>query len=117
MSAFRTGAIVTTQAATARSTIFEFTPMANTSWKSTIVSGYLQTYSATEARLGEVYLQVSEVDAFEARLHITDKMGSCVIVLPFGTGLSFSGSQIVSWDCFPATAGARWVASFLGQRT
>jgi hypothetical protein len=106
-----------TSVATGIQTIYTGTPAGNTSFKSTVVCGYLTTYSATEAALGLVYLRQAAVDKFEARMQNTDLASlASVIVIPWGDGLVFSGAEVVSWHTNPAAAtSTRWTASLFGQ--
>lgn len=94
-----------------------YTPTNTVSVKTTVIAGYLTTYSATEANMGVVYLQQGGTDKFEARIQNTDlDTIAGVIVIPFGNGLSFTGSEVFSWVVTPAsTTSMRWTASFFGQ--
>ena len=109
---------LTSTAATAKQALTTaYTPANTTSVKSTVISGYLTTYSATEANMGVVYLQQGGVDKAEMRIQNTDlDTIAGVIVIPFGNGLTFTGSETFSWVVTPAsTTSMRWTASFFGQ--
>ena len=108
---------ITTTATTAAQTIVTNTPANTTSFKSAVVCAYLTTYSATEAALGIVYMRQGSVDKFEARMQNTDLASlASVIVIPWGNGLTFSGSETLAWHTTPAAAtSTRWSGSFFGQ--
>jgi hypothetical protein len=108
---------LTTTAVTAYQTIVTNTPAGTTSFKSAVVCSYLTTYSATEAALGLVYFRIDATDKFEARMQNTDLASlASVIVIPWGDGLVFSGANVISWNCTPAsTTSMRWTGSFFGQ--
>lgn len=116
MATIQQGSLTTT-AVTADQVITSFTPTGTTSWKSTVVVGFLTTWSATEANMGIVYLEQGGVDKFEARLQNTDMdTVAGVIVIPWGDGIVFSGAEVVRWTCTPAsTTSMRWTASLFGQ--
>jgi hypothetical protein len=104
-------------ATTAKQTIYSGTPAGTTSFKSTVVCGYLTTYSATEAALGIVYLQQGGSDKFEGRMQNTDLASlASTIVIPWGNGLTFSGAEVVAWLVTPAAATSTTrTASLFGQ--
>lgn len=108
---------LTTTATTADQVISSFTPTNVTSWKCTIVVGYLTTYSATESNMGVVKMQVGGTDEAEMRIQNTDvDSRPGIIVIPWGNGLVFSGAEVVRWIVTPAsTTSMRWVGSFHGQ--
>jgi len=116
MATIQQGALTTT-AVTADQIITSFTPGAATSWKSTVVCGFLTTWSATEANMGTVYLEQGGVDKFEGRIQNTDLDSVAgVIVIPWGDGILFSGAEVVRWLVTPAsTTSMRWTASIFGQ--
>lgn len=108
---------LTTTATTAAQTIVTNTPGSGTSFKSAVVTGYLTTYSATEANMGTVYMRQGGTDKFEGRIQNTDLASLAgVIVIPWGNGLSFSGAETIAWHVTPASATSmRWGGSFFGQ--
>lgn len=108
---------LTSTATTAEQTIITGTPAATTSFKAASCSGYLTTYSATEAALGVVFIDVAATNVFEARMQNTDLASlASVIVIPWGDGLTFSGSQVLAWQVTPAaTTSTRWWGAFWGQ--
>lgn len=108
---------LTSTATTAEQTICTATPANTTSFKCATVSGYYTTYSATEAALGVVFIDVATTNVFEARVQNTDLASLAgVIVIPWGDGLLFSGSQALSWQVTPAaTTSMRWFGAFFGQ--
>ncbi len=108
---------LTTTTVTAAQTIVTNTPANTTSFKSTVVCGYLTTFSATEANLGTVYFRQGGVDKFEARMQSTDLASlASVIVIPWGDGILFSGAETIAWHCTPAAVtSTRWAATFFGQ--
>lgn len=108
---------LTSSATTAAQTIVTNTPANTTSFKSTVVCGYLTTYSGTEAALGLVYFRQGGTDKFEARMQNTDMASlASVIVLPWGDGITFSGAETIAWHTTPAAAtSTRWTATFFGQ--
>ena len=113
-----TGQVLTTTATTAAQALASvYTPTNTVSIKSTVVSGFLTTYSATESNLGTVYLRQAAVDKLEMRIQNTDlDTIAGVIVIPFGNGLSFTGSEIFSWYVTPAAVTSmRWTGCFFGQ--
>lgn len=81
------------------------------------MSGYYTTYSATEAALGVVFMDIAGTNVFEARIQNTDLASLAgVIVIPFGDGILFNGSQTISWQVTPAaTTSMRWWGAFFGQ--
>lgn len=108
---------LTTTAVTAAQTIISGTPAGTTSFKCAAVSGYLTTYSATEANMGVVYIRQGGTDKFEGRIQNTDLASLAgVIVIPWGDGLVFSGAETLAWHVTPAsTTSMRWWGSFFGQ--
>lgn len=94
-----------------------YTPNSSTSVKTTVIVGYLTTYSATEAALGVCYLLQGATTKLEVRLQNTDLDSLCgVIVIPFGNGLTFTGSEAFTWQVTPAAAtSTRWSGTFFGQ--
>lgn len=117
MATFQHGALTTT-AVTADQVINSFTPTNTTSWKSTIATGYLTTYSATEADMGPLRLQQGGADKFKVKIQNSDLGSSAVgiVVIPWGDGIVFSGSEVVRWVVTPASVTSmRWTASFFGQ--
>jgi len=116
MATFQHAALTTT-ATTADQVISSFTPTNATSWKCAIVVGYLTTYSATEVNMGTVKLQVGGTDQMEIRIQNTDvDSRPGIIIVPWGNGLTFSGSEVVRWIVTPASATSmRWTGSFHGQ--
>jgi len=78
-----------------------FVPRSTTLWKSTMVSAWRDFYGngAGASRLGEATLQVDQTDVCTFRLAetYTDNAATC-IVIPWGDGLRFSGSQSVRWS-------------------
>ncbi len=108
---------LTTTTTTAAQTIVTNTPANTTSFKCTVVAGYMTTYSATEANMGMVYFRQAAVDKFESRIQNTDLASLAgVIVIPWGNGLTFSGAEVVSWHVTPAAVTSmRWTASLFGQ--
>ena len=108
---------LTSTATTAEQTIVTNTPANTVSFKCAVVSGYYTTYSATEAALGVVFLDVATINVFEARIQNTDLASLAgVIVIPWGDGLTFNGSQAISWQVTPAaTTSMRWFGAFFGQ--
>lgn len=108
---------LTSTATTAEQTIVTNTPSSSTSFKCATVSGYYTTYSATEAALGVVFIDVATTNVFEARVQNTDLASLAgVIVIPWGDGITFSGSQALAWQVTPAaTTSMRWWGAFFGQ--
>lgn len=108
---------ITTTTTTAEQSIVSNTPAATTSFKAATISSYLTTYSATEAALGIAFIDVAGTNVFEARLQNTDIASlAAVIVIPWGDGILFSGSQAIAWQCTPAAAtSTRWWGAFWGQ--
>lgn len=113
---FQHGALTTT-AVTADQVITSFTPTASTSWKSTVVCGFLTTYSATEVNLGTVVFQTAGTNRFESRIQNTDNDSiPGVIVLPWGNGILGNNSDVWRWIVTPAsTTSMRWTASLFGE--
>ena len=116
MAVFEHGAITTT-ATTADQVIHSFTPLNTTSWKATLVSGYLTTYSSTESNLGTLVLQTAGANRAEFRVQNTDNDSlSGTVVIPWGNGLTLDGATVMRWLTTPAAATSmRWTASFFGQ--
>lgn len=110
------GRLVTTTV-TAAQTVVTNTPANTTSFKCATISGYLTTYSATESNMGLVYIRQGGVDKFEARIQNTDLTSVAgTIVIPWGNGLSFTGSETLAWHVTPAaTTSMTWAGSFFGQ--
>lgn len=108
---------LTSTAVTAEQTIVTNTPANTVSFKCAVVSGYYTTYSATEAALGVVFIDVASTNVFEARIQNTDLASLAgVIVIPWGDGILFSGSQVLAWQVTPAaTTSMRWFGAFFGQ--
>jgi len=108
---------LTTTAVTAEQSIVSNTPSSSTSFKCATISGYLTTYSATEAALGVVFVDVAGTNCYEARMQNTDLASLAgVIVIPWGDGLLFSGSEAIAWQVTPAsTTSMRWWGAFWGQ--
>ena len=108
---------LTTTTVTAAQTIVTNTPAPSTSFKSAYVAGYLTTYSATESNMGTVCMRQAGADKFEARIQNTDLASLAgVIVIPWGNGLTFSGSETIAWHVTPAaTTSMRWSGGFFGQ--
>lgn len=108
---------LTTTAVTAEQTIVTNTPSSSTSFKCAVVSGYLTTYSATESNMGVVFIDVAGTNVFEARIQNTDLASLAgVIVIPWGDGITFNGSQTLAWQVTPAaTTSMRWWGAFFGQ--
>ena len=108
---------LTSTATTAEQTIVTGTPAATTSFKCATVSGYYTTYSATEAALGVVFIDIAGTNVFEARVQNTDLASLAgVIVIPWGDGSTFNGSQAIAWQVTPAgTTSTRWFGAFFGQ--
>jgi hypothetical protein len=81
--------------------------------KTIVVAGYPTVWSATEANLGTIYLQVAGVDKMEFRLQNTDNDTLAgIVVIPLGNGLAFSGSEAVDVKVTPAAATSyTWTAS------
>jgi hypothetical protein len=116
MATFQFAALTTT-AVTADQVITSFTPTNTTSWKSTMVCGFLTTYSGTEANLGTVKLQQAGTDKAEFRIQNTDNDSlPGIIVIPWGDGVVFNGTDVVRWIVTPAsTTSMRWTASLFGE--
>ena len=108
---------LTSTATTAEQSIVTNTPANNISFKCATVSGYYTTYSATEAALGVVFMDIAGTNVFEARIQNTDLASLAgVIVIPFGDGILFNGSQTINWQVTPAaTTSTRWWGAFFGQ--
>ena len=104
---------LTTTAVTADQVILTYTPANTLSLKCLVIAGYLTTYSATEANMGVIKVQVGGVDKMEFRIQNTDLDAMPgVIVVPLGDGLTFSGSEVVRVIVTPAsTTSMRWTAS------
>jgi len=116
MATIQFGAL-TSSATTADQVINSFTPGSSTSWKCNFVAGFLTTYSATESNLGTVKLQQGGTDKNEFRLQNTDN-DTCpgIVVIPWGNGLSFTGSEVVRNIVTPAAATSmRWTSTLFGQ--
>lgn len=108
---------LTTTSTTAAQTIVTNTPASSTSFKCAVLAGYLTTYSATEANMGVVFIRQGGTDKFESRIQNTDQaaLAGC-IVLAWGDGLTFTGSETLAGHVTPAsTTSMRWSASFFGQ--
>ena len=107
------GRLVST-ATTAKQTILTNTPANNLKLKTIVIAGYPTVWSATEANLGTVYLQVGGVDKMEFRLQNTDNDTLAgIVVIPLGNGLLFSGSEAVDVKVTPAAATSyTWTATF-----
>lgn len=116
MATFAFGALTST-ATTADQVIHSFTPLNTTSWKSTMVAGFLTTYSGTESNLGTVKLQTGGSDRAEFRLQNTDNDSlPGIVIIPWGDGLSLDGATVMRWIVTPSAATSmRWTASFFGQ--
>lgn len=112
MANIQFGAITTT-AVTARQDILSYTPDASSKLKLIVVAGYYTTWSATEANLGTVYIVVNGADKFEFRIQNTDNDTLAgLVILPFGDGIQFSGSEPVLIEVTPAsTTSMRWTAT------
>lgn len=108
---------ITSSATTAEQDIVGNTPANSTSFKCISVSGYLTTYSATEAALGVVFFDVAGTNVYEARMQNTDLASlASVIVIPWGDGITFSGSQALLWEVTPAAVtSTRWFGTLWGQ--
>jgi hypothetical protein len=109
---------LTTTATTADQEIVSNTPSSSVSFKSTVVGGFLTTYSGTESNMGVTKMQKGGVDASpEIRIQNTDLDSVAgVVVIPWGNGLQFSGSEVIRWIVTPAAATSmRWSAAFFGQ--
>lgn len=111
------GGGLTTTSVTAAQTIVTNTPANTTSFKSIAVAGYLTTYSATESNMGAVFFRQAGTDKFEARIQNTDLASLAgVIVIPWGDGLTFTGSETIAWHVTPAAVTSmRWWGSMFGQ--
>lgn len=98
------GRLVTT-ATTAKQTILTNTPANNLKLKTIVIAGYPTVWSATEANLGTIYLQLDSVDKMEFRIQNTDNDTLAgIVVIPLGNGLVFGGSEAVSVKVTPAAA-------------
>lgn len=108
---------LTSTTTTAEQTVVTNTPANTTSFKCATISGYLTTYSATEAALGVVFVDVAATNVYEARMQNTDLASlASVIVIPWGNGITFSGSQAIAWQVTPAAAtSTRWFGTFWGE--
>lgn len=108
---------ITSSAVTALQDIVTDTPGSGTSFKCISCSGYLTTYSATEAALGVVYFAVNGTATFEARMQSTDLASlASIVVIPWGDGITFSGSEALLWEVTPAAATSmRWFGTMWGQ--
>ena len=108
---------LTSTATTAEQSVVSNTPSSATSFKCATISGYLTTYSATEAALGVVSVDVGGTNRYEARMQNTDLASLAgVIVIPWGDGLQFSGAEAIAWQVTPAAAtSTRWWGAFWGQ--
>lgn len=111
------GSGLTTTAVTAEQDVLSNTPAATTSFKCISISGYLTTYSATEAALGIVFFDVAATNVYEARMQSTDLASlASVIVIPWGDGITFSGSQALLWEVTPAAVTSmRWYGTLWGE--
>lgn len=107
------GRLVTT-AVTAKQTILTNTPASNLKLKTIVIAGYPTVWSATEANLGTIYLQVAGVDKMEFRLQNTDNDTLAgIVVIPLGNGLAFTGSEAVIVCVTPAaTTSYTWAVSY-----
>jgi hypothetical protein len=108
---------LTTTSVTANQSIVTNTPASSTSFKSFAIAGYLTTYSATEVNMGVVFQLQGATTKFESRIQNTDQaaLAGCIIV-PWGDGLTFSGSEALAAQVTPAsTTSMRWTATFWGQ--
>jgi len=95
MATIQFGAITTT-AVTTRQDILTYTPADSLSLKAIVVAGYFTVWSATEANLGTVYVVVGGSDKMEFRITNTDNDTTPgLVVIPFGDGVTFSGSEAV----------------------
>lgn len=112
MANIRFGAITTLSTVT-RQDILTFTPGSTLKLKLIVVAGYYTTWSATEANLGTVYIVVGGVDKFEFRIQNTDNDTLAgLVILPFGDGILFSGTEAVLIEVTPASAtSTRWTAT------
>lgn len=108
---------LTSTAVTAKQTVVTYTPGSGEKLKCILISGCYTTWSATEANLGTVYIQVGGVDKGEFRIQNTDlDTIAGVVVIPLGDGLSFSGSEAVAIVVTPAsTTSMRWTGSLFFQ--
>ena len=116
MATFAHGALTST-ATTADQVVHSFTPTNATSWKSTVVAGYLTTYSASESNMGVVKLQTGGSDRAEFRIQNTDNDSvPGMRVIPWGNGIVLDGATVMRWIVTPASATSmRWTASFFGE--
>lgn len=108
---------LTSTATTAEQSIVSNTPASSTSFKCLTCSGYLTTYSATEAALGVVFFDVAATNVYEARMQNTDLASlASVIVIPLGSGITFSGAQAIAWQVTPAAVtSTRWFGTMWGE--
>lgn len=106
---------LTSTATTADQVITSHTPANTVSLKCIVIAGFLTTYSATEANMGTVKVQVGGVDKMEFRIQNTDLDAMPgVLVVPLGDGLVFSGAEVVRVIVTPAnTTSTRWTASLI----
>jgi hypothetical protein len=106
-----------TNANTADQTIVTNTPSATTSFKAISCGAYLTTYSATEAALGLINFRQAAAKKCEFRMQNTDLASlASVIVIPWGDGITFNGSDAIDWVCTPASASLMtWSGSMWGQ--
>jgi len=104
---------ITSTATTANQVIATGTPTSNAKLKCIVISGFLTTWSATEANLGTVYLRQAAAAKGEWRIQNTDNDTLAgIIVIPLGDGISFTGSEVVDVTTTPAAAtSTRWTAS------
>jgi hypothetical protein len=116
MADIQFGALTSTTT-TVKQTVVTYTPGASLMLKCILISGCYTTWSATEANLGTVYLQVGGVDKAEFRIQNTDlDTLAGIVVIPLGDGLQFSGAESVSVHVTPAsTTSMRWTASLFFQ--
>lgn len=116
MATIVSGGLTTTNT-TAEQNVASNTPVNTTSFKCAVITGYVTTYNATEQNMGTVFFDVAGTNVFESRIQNTDLASLCgVIVLPFGDGITFNGSQAIAWQVTPAAATSyRWFGSMFGQ--
>jgi len=105
-------AAITTTTVTVDQTILTYTPAAGLKLKCIVIVGYPTAYSAAEVNMGTVYVQVGGVQKLEFRIQNTDLDSMPgLVVIPFGDGLSFTGSEAVRVSVTPAsTTSFRWAA-------
>lgn len=116
MATIVSGGLTTTNT-TAAQNVASNTPASNVSFKTVTMSGYLTTYNATEANLGQIFFDVNGTDVYEGRFQNTDLASlASLIVIPWGSGLQFSGSESIAWQVTPgATTSTRWWGAMWGQ--